>query len=54
VDKVTAYHRKAEAPFGESDTSELRPFQFKVQIFVDMIFETGNTKFCEEYVMFPF
>jgi hypothetical protein len=53
VEEVMVNHRKAEATFGESATSELRPIQFKVQIFVGTIFETRNTKFFEEYVIFP-
>jgi hypothetical protein len=53
VEEVMGYHRKAEAIFGESDTSGLRPSQFKVQISVGTIFETRNTKCCEEYGMFP-
>jgi hypothetical protein len=54
VEEFMAYHRKAEATFRESDTSKLRPIQFKVQILVGTIFETRNTKFCEKYVIFPF
>jgi hypothetical protein len=48
------YHRKAEATFRASDTSELGPIHFKVQeIFIGSLYETINTMFHEEYVMFP-